>query len=219
MSIEIRHLHIEYPNHVLFEDVNLTASDDELIAIETSVLDGGTSLLKGIGGLLRGLGGEVIFDGVNILDNPPEAVLAKIGFVYEEAGLISLYTVFQNICLPLQFHSNLSDAGMATAVKETCALLGIQESLLGLRPHALNDVQTRLVNLARALVMEPRLLLIDELEGGMSDELLQATMATLRQRQHESPMTIIITTASDLVMSFADRVYRIENCGITEHDR
>ncbi len=107
MSIDIRHLHIEYPNRVLFEDVNLSATENDLIAIETSVLDGGTSLLKGIGGLLKGLGGEVIFDEINILDNPPEAILAKIGFVYEEAGLISLYSIFQNICLPLQFHSNL----------------------------------------------------------------------------------------------------------------
>ncbi len=107
---------------------------------------------------------------------------------------------------------------MTTAVRDVCRLLGIEETLLGMRPHSLNDVQTRLVNLARALVMQPRLLLIDELEGGMSDELLQATMATLRQRQQECPMTIIITTASDLVMSFADRIFRIENCGITELD-
>ena len=83
-----------------------------------------------------------------------------------------------------------------------------------MQPFELNDVQTRMVTLARALITRPRLLLVDELEGGMSEEFLAATMETLRAFQREEPMPIIMTTASDVVLEAADRTFSIENCDL-----
>lgn len=216
MSVSIQNLHIEYPDQLVFERVSMDVGDDEIVAVQTDVLDGGTSLLKGIAGYLRGVDGMVEFEGVNLLDNPPDAVLFRVGFVYEDHGLVSLYSVLQNIGLPLQFHSDLTGDEIYKAVAQTCERLGISRELYDLRPHQLNDVQTRLVNLARALVTRPRLLLIDELEGGMSEDLLQDTMHTLRLYQQENPMAIIITTSSEVVMEHADRIFAIENCALKE---
>ncbi|MEX0942129.1 MAG: ATP-binding cassette domain-containing protein [Pseudomonadales bacterium] len=216
MSVSIKKLHIEYPDQLVFDEVNLDVRDDEIVAIQTDVLDGGTSLLKGVAGYLKGVGGSVELEGVNLLASPPDAILYKIGYVYEDHGLVSLYSVLQNVGLPLQFHSDLTGDEIYTAVEQTCEDLGIDKALYDLRPHRLNDVQTRLVNLARALVTRPRLLLIDELEGGMSDELLQATMNTLRQYQQQNPMAIIVTTSSEVVMECADRIYAIENYTLIE---
>ena len=211
MSIKISNLHIEYSDKLVFDDVNLEVADHEIVAIFSEVLDGGTSLLKGIAGFLNGVKGEVWYEGYNLLDNPPTDLQHQLGYVYETNGLVSIYSIFQNISLPLQFHTNLSIEEITSQVLDICDLLGISHSLLDKRPHHLNDVQTRIVNLARALIVDPRVLLIDELEGGMSDDYLQDTMVTLRKRQVDHPMAILITTSSDIVMNQADRVFLIKN--------
>ncbi len=211
MSLVIEGLKIEYPGFTVFDNLNIRVEYNEIVAIFTQVLDGGTSLLRGIGGFLNGVEGHVRLEDIDLLNCEPAERASVAGYVYEERGLVSLYTVYQNITLPLQFHGDLPDNIIHARLHEICAALNLDESLMGYRPHELNDVQTRLVNLARALIIEPKLLLIDELEGGMSEEYLRDTMATLRQRQQQHPMAIIITTADDYVMDESDRVYRIAN--------
>lgn len=215
-TLDVKDLHIEYPDKLVFESVNLSVEDNEIVAIETHVLDGGTSLLKAIGGLMSGVGGEAQLDGIDLLDDPPAETLFSVGFVYEEMGLLSHYDVYRNISLPLQFHTDLNPLEIMDKVQSVCELLGIDTELLSMRTHQLNDVQTRMINLARALAVSPRLLLIDELEGGMSDDILRDTMLTLRQRQQQEPMAIIIATSSELVMSLADRVLSIRDCTLVE---
>ena len=200
----------------MFDDVSLSVSDSEIVAIKTEVLDGGTSLLKGIAGFLNGVSGQSWVDGVDLLDSPAAEAYFKIGYVYEDHGLLSIYNIQQNICLPLQFHTELRSVEIAQKAIYICDLLHIDHSLLAQHPHNLNDVQIRMVNLARALIVKPKVLLIDELEGGMSDEYLQDTMRRLKERQKNHPMAIIITTASEIVMGLSDRVLKIENQDLTE---
>jgi len=209
MTLTIQGLSIEYPGKRVFDGVDLTVDAGEMIAVVTRVLDGGTSLLRGIGGFLSGVGGRVMLDGVDLL-GCDEALRARFtGYVYEGHGLVSLYTVAENIALPLHFHTGLSDREIERRLHAVCDELGMETDLLALRPHQLNDVQARFVNLARALIIEPKLLLIDELEGGMPEEIIKDTMATLRCRQQQHAMAIIITTADDYVVAHADRAYRI----------
>ncbi len=216
MTLDVRDLHIEYAEQLVFDNISLSLGDDEIVAVETHVLDGGTSLLKGIAGFLNGVDGDVLLRGQNLLDASSDESLLDVSFVYENHGLVSLLSVFENIGLPLQYHTEMSESEIEEAVGKICAELGVEESLYPLRPFELNDVQTRMVNLARALVTVPALLLIDELEGGMPDEILEDTMSRLRDRQQRFPMVIIITTSSELVMAKADRVYRIADFKLVE---
>ena len=215
MPVAIRNLHIEYPGHLVFDSLDMDVADNEIVAVETQVLDGGTSLLRGIGGFLRDVGGEVDLNGVNLLTCIPSDRAVRVGYVYEDYGLVSLYTVYENIVLPLLFHTELGDDEIHQRVTEVCTSLNLDEALFTVRPHQLNDVQTRLVNLARGLIINPELLLIDEPEGGMSEEYLHDTMETLREKQQINPMAIIITTSDDFVLERADRVFRIENHNLT----
>lgn len=219
MGVVIEHLRVEYPGLLLFDDVNLEVPDNEIVAIETHVLDGGTTLLKALAGFMTGLGGSVRVDGQELLHNPAAETLFSVGFVYEERGLLSHYNVLENIALPLQFHADVDESDIIDQVLDVCTWLDIDQSLLDKRAYELNDVQTRMINLARALIVQPKVLLIDELEGGMSDDILAATMTRLRQRQQQFPMAIIITTASELVMSLADRVLAIDSQTLVERTR
>lgn len=212
----VQNLTIEYPGVSVFENVNLEVGADEIVAIRSEVLDGGTSLLKGIAGFLNGVQGTVLVDGDDMLDNPPVEVINKVGYVYEERGLVSLFDVYNNIALPLQFHTTWGPDEIREHVDHICQRLGLGEDIYRQIPHQLNDVQTRLVNLARALIVEPKVLLIDELEGGMSDDYLRDTMAVLRERQEVHPMAIVMTTMSDEIFERADRALRIANRNLVE---
>mgnify|MGYP001266544663 CR=1 FL=1 len=216
MTLSISNLTIEYPEASVFVDVNLQIEPHELVAVRSEVLDGGTSLLKGIAGFLNGVQGKVLLQGIDLLDNPPTDVIYRIGYVYEALGLVSLFNVRENIALPLLFHSSLSESEIEARVDAVGERFGLNESIYHLKPHQLNDVQTRLVNMARALVVRPKLLLVDELEGGMSDDYLRDTIDAIREHQQQYPMPVIMTTMSDEIFDRADRVYRIADRNLVQ---
>ena len=209
-SLVLENLHIEYPEVLLFDRLNLQFPAGSLIGIETDVLDGATSLLKGIGGMLSDIDGRSILNGRDILTMPASERARKVGFVYEDEGLISLYDVFQNIALPLEFHTDLTFDQTRSLIDATIEALNVPSTLVWMQPHELNDVQTRLVNLARALVMSPELLLIDELEGGMPDDMIDSTMALLKDKARKENMTVLLTSSNEHVLREVDQVLKIK---------
>jgi ABC-type transporter Mla maintaining outer membrane lipid asymmetry ATPase subunit MlaF len=215
-SLKIQSLRLEYPDKLLFDDINLTVAAGSLIVFETNVLDGATSLLKGIAGMLNNIQGQVWLGDSNLLTLGAHERATRVGFVYEEQGLISLYNVFQNIALPLEFHTALNPNQMESRVLATLDSLSITPSLLEQQPHELNDVQTRLVNLARALVIDPQLLLIDELEGGMPDDMIDRTIAMLINRGKALGSITLMTSSHERILREADRVLKIDDKQLRE---
>jgi ABC-type lipoprotein export system ATPase subunit len=215
-TLILENLHIEYPEVLLFDRLNLQFPAGSLIGIETDVLDGATSLLKGIGGMLSDIDGRSILNGHDILTMPASERARKVGFVYENEGLISLYDVFQNIALPLEFHTDLTFAQTQSLIDATIEALNVPSTLVWMQPHELNDVQTRLVNLARALVMSPELLLIDELEGGMPDDMIDSTMQLLKGKARKDNMTVLLTSSNEHVLREVDQVLKIKSNQLVE---
>jgi ABC-type lipoprotein export system ATPase subunit len=214
--LNVDHLTIEYPGQPMFDNVSFEVSDSEILAIISEVLDGGTSLLKALAGMLTGIEGRIILDGTDVLTMDPRTRALSVGYAYEEQGLISLYNVFQNIALPLEFHTDLDAKQTQDRIISILQELDLDPSLLRLQPHDLNDVQTRLINLARALILEPKLVLIDELEGGMPDEMIDSVMQVLMARKHRTGQIFVMTTSDERILREADRVLKIQDRQLLE---
>ena len=214
--LDVEQRTISCPDRTLFDQTNFRAADGELVAIISEVLDGGTSLMQALAGMLSGLEGQIMLNGVDVLTMTPSERAQSIGYAYEEHGLISLYNVFQNIALPLEFHTSLGVRQTESKILTLLDELGVDHALLEAQPHELNDVQTRMVNLARALVMDPNLVLIDELEGGMPDDMIDSVMLALKKRKGETGQTIIMTTSDDHILREADRVLKIHDRQLLE---
>ena len=120
-----------------------------------------------------------------------------------------MFTVFNNIALPITYHRIFPRQEIQQRIHEVAQKLDI-ESLLSMEPFQLNDVQTRLVNLARALVLDPHLLLIDEVQAGMSGEMVAAIADVLVETAGEGKAVVMVTTAGD-DESFANQRYLINN--------
>ena len=214
--LNVDHLTIEYPGQPMFDNVSFEVSGSEILAIISEVLDGGTSLLKALAGMLTGIEGHIILDGKDVLTMDPKTRALSVGYAYEEQGLISLYNVFQNIALPLEFHTDLDAKQTQDRIISILQELDLDPSLLRLQPHDLNDVQTRLINLARALILEPKLVLIDELEGGMPDEMIDSVMQVLMARKHRTGQIFVMTTSDERILREADRVLKIQDRQLLE---
>ena len=213
MILAVRNLNIIFPERTLFKECNLDVFEDDFIVITSGVMDGATTFIKSLVALIDNTQGEIIFEGHDILKlnshKKRQDARKKIGLVYEARGLISIMNVSQNIALPLSYHTNLNKSEIKERIDYLANDLMIMD-LLHLEPNELNDTQTRIVNLARALIVEPRLLLVDELEGGMSEEVMDHMIDVILTYQKQFHFGIVMTTLGKNV-SFATTHYSIRD--------
>lgn len=163
---------------------------------------GKTSFIEICAGLLRPSTGSVYWGEVDIgciSYNELLTLRKKTGFVFQRSALISSFTVFDNIALPLSYHSTISDREIRIRVKallEELGLFNIERAF----PEILTASQQKLVALARALVMEPELLFIDGLFDGLDSDTLQGVMNVLKGRFEKKQPTLLMTGYSAEIM-------------------
>lgn len=195
---------------VLFREVSWQFPKASITAIrKTGVLDGSSTLLQCCAGLQAPDRGNVTFDGTDIQKFSNKERFRTLSYCYEYGGLISLFTVYNNLAMPLIYHNIYRDEEVHLKIESVAAELDI-EDLLGLEPHQLNDVQIRLVNLMRALVLDSPAIFIDELQAGMSEKMITDVVAVLKRYTQQGSTVIMVTTSGDYD-EFADHQLAIIN--------
>ncbi|PCI62794.1 MAG: hypothetical protein COB35_02535 [Gammaproteobacteria bacterium] len=197
-----------FNRNVVFEKLNFTLAENSIVVIETGVLDGGTSLLKICNATLSPEQGKVYFGDRLSTQLSTNELFQQVGMQFESEGLLSMYTVLENCKLPLSFHSHLSDDVIVEQIVILAAKFGFTH-LLDKYPYQLNDVQLRLANLLRLLVIAPKVFLLDEIQAGMSGILRNSILSTLVEHLKETQRSMIMTITAGDVDSFTDTKYQI----------
>lgn len=208
--VEMRDLHVVFGRQAVLRAVNLTIQRGETLALIGESGCGKSVLLKTIIGLLAPTSGSVRFDGQDLLkldERRRTAQRIRFGYVFQNAALFDSMTVGQNVAFPLRQHASLSDAELQRTVKERLAEVGLPASVLTKKPAELSGGMRKRVALARALIMNPELVLYDEPTTGldpiMSDVINELIMRT-RMRQ---PVTsVVVTHDMHTARKVADRV-------------
>ena len=164
---------------------------------------GKTTLLRIVAGLLEPDAGSIAFDGVAVDSVPPYE--RNIGVVFQSYAIFPHLTVRQNIAYGLRARG-MDAAGMAAKVVEAARLVQL-ESLLDRMPAALSGGQQQRAVLARALVIEPRLLLMDEPLSNL-DARLRVQMRTLVRRLHRELgiTTLYVTHDQEEALAISDTI-------------
>jgi len=217
MALIVKNFRLEFPGNLLFEDLCLELPKQVICGIEACVLGGTTSLLKGLAGLIEDVTGEVSINGVSTFGLSERDRSQHIAISYEAGGLISFFNVYQNIILPLDYHNRL-DQDISARVHALCEMFALDTQLLSSFPYDLNDVQIRIVNLIRALIVRPSLCLIDEFDGGMHEEMIELAFLGLKEFQKTHATTIIIATSQDVLLGEMDCAYKIEAHKLVEFE-
>jgi phospholipid/cholesterol/gamma-HCH transport system ATP-binding protein len=171
---------------------------------------GKTVLLKIMAGLIVPDSGQVSYSG-QILDYGLFAdngeILQKIGFVFQDGALFDSLTVADNVALPLRERSNLTVKEVEARVKRVLAQVGMEKAAT-LRVQELSGGMTRLVAIARALVVEPSYLFFDEPTSGLDPASRDRICRLIFEVCYEQKRTAVIVTHDlDIARELGERFY------------
>ncbi len=168
---------------------------------------GKSTLLKVAAGLIPVDSGKILLNGQNLVKMNSSELLGfrkNSSFVFQDAALWSNQSVFQNISLPLRLHfPELDEKTQADKITEMLKLVGYTDSI-HLRPAQLSNGERKMVSLARALIISPSLLYLDN-PLVLVDPSVAKKMRKLIERLHNSDRTIIANFSSvNMIKSIAD---------------
>jgi len=191
-------------------NINLHVNEGEFLAIMGPSGCGKSTLLSILGMLDSPSAGSFEFLGEDIAGFGEKQLAtlrkASIGFVFQSFNLIDVLTVFENVELPLQYQ-NISKSERKQRVEEILKRVAIDHRADHL-PQQLSGGQQQRVAVARALVINPKLILADEPTGNLDSKNGDEVMAMLRELNREGT-TVIVVTHSEKEGNYADRLVRL----------
>jgi sulfate/thiosulfate transport system ATP-binding protein len=207
MTIEVRNLVKRFGSFTALDGVDLKVADGELLALLGPSGSGKTTLLRIIAGLDWPDAGEVTIDGENALARG--AGERQVGFVFQHYALFRHMTVFENVAFGLRVQPRSvrkDEASIRARVKELLELVQL-DWLADRYPSQLSGGQRQRIALARALAIEPRILLLDEPFGALDAKVrkeLRKWLRTLHQEIHVT--SIFVTHDQEEALEVANRV-------------
>ncbi len=201
--LALEKLTLSYGKTVAVRDLDLTIARGELVALLGPSGCGKTTTMRAIAGLMPIAGGRIVLDGRDITRVP--ANRREIGLVFQSYALFPHLSVFDNVAFGLKLHG-LSGAALRAKVEEGLATVGLAD-FAGRKTPDLSGGQQQRVALARSLVMEPKLLMLDEPLSNLDARLRLEMRTELQRVQKESGVTMIFVTHDQVeALALADRI-------------
>ncbi len=215
--IMIDNLYKRFGDHTVLNGITLHVTHGETVAVLGRSGIGKSVLLKLIIGLQPSDAGSVKIDGQEITSlnfQQLNEVRKRIGFLFQQAALYDSLTVEENVAFPLSRHTNMPVADRAKRVKELLAGVGMEQDLEKMPSEISGGMQKR-VGLARALALDPRILLFDEPTAGL-DPITAAEIGKLilELKQKRQMTAIVVTHDIRGAKTFSDRMVLIHEGNI-----
>ncbi len=201
--IDLKHIYKEYDGETILNNINLYIRDKEFVTLLGPSGCGKTTTLRIIGGFETPDNGEVLFEGKNITELPPNK--RHINTVFQKYALFPHLNVYENIAFPLRL-KKISEDEIRTRVTEMLkmvALSGFENKSVS----TLSGGQQQRVAIARALISHPRVLLLDEPLGALDLKLRKDMQVELKNIQQRIGITFIyVTHDQEEALSMSDTI-------------
>ena len=186
----------------IVNDVSLAVGSGEIFALMGKNGMGKTTLLKTILGFLRVSRGTIACDGVAIVGKKPSELIASgIAYAPQDLALFQDLSIRDNLRLALR-----SDRTFRPLLDEAYGYFPFLKNRLAQNAGTLSGGEQKMLILSRALMLRPRLLLIDEISEGLQPSVVQSIAAILRRERDERGTTILLVEQNlDFALSVADR--------------
>jgi phospholipid/cholesterol/gamma-HCH transport system ATP-binding protein len=195
--IELDGVCTSFRGHVVHRDLSLQVRAGQIVGLLGGSGSGKTTLLREILGLLRPDSGAVRLFGVDL--NEPDVGLQRnlrrrLGMLFQHGALFSALSVFENIAFPLRELRCLDEDWIRRLVHLKLAMVGLGNGHGKLMPAELSGGMVKRVALARALALEPELLLLDEPTAGLDPDRSQNFVELIGDLQRELGLTVVMVT-------------------------
>jgi len=195
--------------HLAFDDVSMLFGERRVFehlsfhfpAGKISVILGGSgsgksTALRLIGGLIQPSAGRIVVDGEDVTtlsERQLYAVRAKLGMLFQSGALLDVLTVFENVAFPLRQRTRLAAEAIAARVRECLAAVGLTDAD-ALLPSQLSGGMVKRAALARAIIMQPLILLCDEPFSGLDPISARRIEALLVEINARLGMTVVVVS-------------------------
>ncbi|QTN27678.1 ABC transporter ATP-binding protein [Rhodoferax sp. AJA081-3] len=212
--VELRNLSFGYGERVILNDVSLTVPRGKVTALMGASGGGKTTILRLIGGQNRAQKGQMLFDGQDVTRMGTAELYAarrRMGMLYQFGALFADLSVYDNVAFPLREHTDLSEDMVHDIVLMKLNAVGLRNAR-SLMPSALSGGMARRVALARAIALDPELVMYDEPLTGI-DPISVGTSARLIRQLNDSMGLTSIFVSHELEQTFtiADHVIILAN--------
>jgi len=204
--IEIKHLQKVFGTKEVLKDVNLIFPKGSTTVILGLSGSGKSTIIKHIVGLMKPTSGDIFVDGVNVAtcsEKELREVRKHIGFLFQDGAMFDSMNIFDNVAFPLREHrKDLSEAQIAEKVMKMLNMTGLDAKRVAqLFPNELSGGMRKRAGLARAIIMEPQIILYDEPTSGLDPITSDLITQLILDLQEKLGVTSVLIT-HDMKESF-----------------
>ena len=195
--VAVENVTVRFGRNTILRGINLAIPRGQSLVLLGESGCGKTVLMKTIIGLVRPVVGRVIYDGrdlASMSDQELTTLRTRFGFVFQLAALFDSMTIEQNVGFPLRQHTNMGRDELRRVVVRRLGEVGLPESVCSKKPAELSGGMRKRVGIARALAMNPELMLYDEPTTGL-DPITSITIddEIIKLRDLEEVSSILVT--------------------------
>lgn len=215
--VELERVTCGYGQRVILRDIELRVPRGSVVALMGTSGGGKTTVLRLIGRQIDPMAGKVLFDGVDIATLDRDALYAarrRMGLLFQFGALFTDLSVFDNVAFPLREHSGLPEAMIRDLVMMKLNAVGLRGAR-DLMPSEVSGGMARRIALARAIALDPELMLYDEPFAGLDPISMGVAARLIRALNQSLGLTsIVVSHDVDVTFSIADEVVFLANGGV-----
>ncbi len=203
--IKIEHLQKVFGTKEVLKDVNLIFPKGSTTVILGLSGGGKSTIIKHIVGLMKPTRGDIFVDGINVAtcrESQLREVRKNIGFLFQDGAMFDSMNIFDNVAFPLREHFKLSEEEIEKRVLEMLTMTGLDAKRVAkLFPNELSGGMRKRAGLARAIIMQPKIILYDEPTSGLDPITSDLITQLIIKLQRELGVTSVLIT-HDMKESF-----------------
>jgi phospholipid/cholesterol/gamma-HCH transport system ATP-binding protein len=195
--ISIRNLHTRFGEHWIHKALDLSIERGEMVALVGGSGSGKTTLLRQIVGLLHPAAGSIELFGESLFGGGVErerALRQRFGVLFQHGALFSAFSVYDNVAFPLRELGRFDEAIIHDLVMLKLGMVELLPHHARLMPAELSGGMVKRVALARALALEPELLLLDEPPAGLDPDRSDSFVRLIQQLGQDLGLTVVLVT-------------------------